>query len=90
VDGDDALQKFREHPGIDLLVSDVVMPKRSGNDLYQELKKIRPDIKALFTSGYTASMANTKGILDRGLEVVLKPLSPEKLLQKVRDVLDKK
>jgi PAS domain S-box-containing protein len=89
-DGDDALQKFREHPGIDLLVSDVVMPRKSGNDLYQELKKIRPDIKALFTSGYTASMANTKGILDRGLEVVLKPLSPEKLLQKVRDVLDKK
>jgi CheY-like chemotaxis protein len=90
VDGEDALQKFQEHPDIDLLVSDIIMPRKNGNELYQELKKIRPGMKALFTSGYTANIVNTKGILDMGLELVLKPLSPAKLLQKVREVLDKK
>ena len=90
VDGEDALQKFREHPDIDLLVSDIIMPRKNGNELYQELIKIRPGMKALFTSGYTANIVNTRGILDSGLELVLKPLSPAKLLQKVREVLDKK
>ena len=90
VDGEDGLQKFKDHPGVDLLLSDIIMPKMNGNELYHEIKKIRPAIKALFTSGYTASIVNTRGILDLGLELLLKPLSPAKLLQKVREVLDRK
>lgn len=47
-----------------------------------------PDIKALFMSGYTADIVHKKGILGEGLEFIVKPLSPNALLRKVREILD--
>jgi PAS domain S-box-containing protein len=89
VDGEDAVRKFRELQRVDLIVSDVIMPKKNGKEMHQEIKKLRPGMKALFTSGYTAAMALKEGVLEPGAALVSKPVSPAEFLQKVRDVLDK-
>jgi PAS domain S-box-containing protein len=88
-DGEDATQKFSENSGkIQLAVLDVIMPKKSGTEVYNDIKKIRPDIKALFASGYTAAVMLKKGILGPGMHFISKPVSPKDLLKKVREVLD--
>jgi len=90
-DGEDAAKQFRANPGsIDLLVLDVMMPKKSGKAVYDEAREQKPGIKALFMSGYTANMIHKKGILDAGIEFITKPFSPNAFLRKVREVLDKK
>jgi CheY-like chemotaxis protein len=90
-DGEEAVQKFRNiMTRIDLLVFDIIMPKKNGKEAYLEIKKICPDIKALFMSGYTADTAYRKGILEAGLDFVMKPISPSNFLNKVRKILDRK
>jgi PAS domain S-box-containing protein len=90
VDGDDAIKIFNENKDkIQLLFLDVVMPKKNGKEVYDEIKKIRPDIKAIFTSGYTTDIIHKKGIIEEGSNFILKPMLPDELLRKVRDVLDK-
>jgi PAS domain S-box-containing protein len=89
-DGEDALKVFNENRDrVQLLILDVVMPKKNGKEVYDEIRKVRPDIKAIFTSGYNADIIHQKGILDEGLDFISKPISPEELLRKVREVLDK-
>jgi PAS domain S-box-containing protein len=88
-DGDDALAKFSEHQDrIDLLLLDIIMPKKNGIKVYEEIKRLRPDIKALFTSGYTAEVIRDKGIIEDSLNFIAKPVSPRDLLRKVKEVLD--
>jgi CheY-like chemotaxis protein len=90
-DGEDAAEKFRANLGsINLLVLDVMMPKKSGKAVYDEARERKPGIKALFMSGYTANMIHKKGILEAGIEFITKPFSPNAFLRKVREVLDKK
>jgi PAS domain S-box-containing protein len=90
VDGEEAVKKFNEQSAaIDLLVFDIIMPKKNGKDAYLEIKQTRPDIKVLFTSGYTADIIRKKGILDPDMVFILKPISPTVFLGKVREVLDK-
>ena len=82
---------FMEHvESINLLLLDVIMPKKNGREAYREIEKIRPDMKALFTSGYTADIIQKRGLLEEGFEVILKPVTLAALLQKVREVLDRK
>jgi CheY-like chemotaxis protein len=88
VDGEDGIRQFRKNADVDLIVSDMVMPKMNGAEMYQEIKKARPDIKALFMSGYPAVAANTKSVQETGLDLLLKPVSPAVLLLKVREALD--
>jgi two-component system cell cycle sensor histidine kinase/response regulator CckA len=89
-DGEDALRVFNENKDrVQLLVLDVVMPKKNGKEVYDEIRKVRPDIKAIFTSGYNADIIHQKGILEEGLDFISKPISPEELLRKVREILDK-
>jgi CheY-like chemotaxis protein len=88
-DGDAAVVLFREHhAAISLLLLDIIMPKKNGRDAYAEMRDLEPAIKVLFTSGYTADIIHKQGLLDQGLEFILKPVSPTELLKKVRDVLD--
>lgn len=90
VDGDDAIIKFIENKdSIHLLLFDVIMPRKNGREAYNEIKKIRPDIKALFMSGYTADIINKKGIQEEGISFMSKPVSPTMLLRKIREVIDK-
>ena len=65
------------------------MPKKHGKGVYEEIKKIRSDIKVFFMSGYTADIIQKKGILEEGLDFILKPVSLHDILGKVREVLDK-
>ena len=88
-DGEEAVRKFQEHRDeIAILLLDIVMPKMNGRKAYEEIRKIRPDIKALFSSGYTADILSVKDIIDEGLNFIQKPMAPRELLGKLRRVLD--
>ncbi len=89
VDGLDAIRVFRGNKDeIQLIVLDVIMPRKNGKECYTEIKKINPDIKAVFTSGYTADIVHKKGTLEEGLEFLSKPVSPQLLLKKVWELLN--
>jgi DNA-binding response OmpR family regulator len=89
-DGQDALNMFRMNKdNISLVILDVIMAKMKGKETFEEIRKIRPDIKAIFFSGYTADIIHTRGMLDSSLEFIAKPLSSITLLKKVREVLDR-
>jgi PAS domain S-box-containing protein len=91
IDGDDALARFNEHKeSITLLITDVVMPKRSGIEVFEEIKKFNPEMKALFMSGYSKDITRVKGILNTSVNFLQKPVSPNTLLKKVREILDHK
>ncbi|MBM4387447.1 MAG: response regulator, partial [Deltaproteobacteria bacterium] len=89
--GDEAVERFKEHAGsIDLLILDVLMPHRKGREVYEEIKGMRRDIKAIFLSGYPEqTVRKNLGIAD-GMNFISKPLSPNDLLKKVREVIQKK
>ena len=87
----DALALAERHTNhIDLLLTDVMMPGMSGPDLAVKLREKRPGLKVLCMSGYTDTTILRRGILERGLAYVQKPLSPTALLLKIRSVLDGK
>lgn len=88
-DGDDAITKYRNHAGkINLILFDLVMPKKHGKEAYDEIRKIKPDIKVLFTSGYIPEINRQKKLSDSNAFFIFKPYLPSVLLQKVRNILD--
>jgi PAS domain S-box-containing protein len=89
-DGQDALDRFMMHPAaVDILITDVIMPKTDGKRLYQEIEKVRPGMKALFMSGYTKDVVIERGILDDELNFLEKPVRSSELLRMVRHILDR-
>jgi len=89
-DGEDAIAKFREHEdAIQLLVFDLIMPKKNGKEAYEEIKKSKPGIKTLFMSGYSLDIISKKDMLDQGVDILPKPVLSKDLLKKVREILDK-
>ena len=86
---DEAVNLASEHSGIiHLLMSDVIMPGMNGRDLADKLKAIRPDIRILFMSGYTANVIANHGVVqDDGEHFIQKPFSMKKLSVKVREAL---
>jgi CheY-like chemotaxis protein len=91
--GEEALRVAREHTGkeIDLLLTDVVMPRMGGEALAERLTDERPGVKVLFVSGYTDNaISHHHGVLDPGVAFLQKPFSPATLAHKVREVLDEK
>lgn len=86
VDGKDGLEKFAEHRDeIRLLITDVMMPNKNGVETYEEIIKVKNDVRAIFTSGFNSEL--TKKIQSDGFNFMQKPFSPQDLLQKVIDVL---
>jgi signal transduction histidine kinase/CheY-like chemotaxis protein len=86
--GAEAVAQFRATPGISLLILDSVMPKMNGREVYDAVQRIKPDIKVIFTSGYTRDVFQGKGIEDEKFNFLHKPMSPSILLRKIREVLD--
>jgi two-component system cell cycle sensor histidine kinase/response regulator CckA len=84
----EAMQIFENHPGtIHLMVTDVIMPGMSGNQLASHLSAIRPEMKVLHISGYTDGTIVHHGVLHPGLAFLQKPFSPRALARKVSGVL---
>lgn len=91
VDGAEALEKFRANQDkIHMLIFDIIMPRMSGGEAYEQIKKIMPHVKVLFLSGYPADIAQVKEVIDVKQNLLLKPISPLKLLDKVRKTLNEK
>jgi signal transduction histidine kinase len=88
--GQDALHMAREHKGppIRLVVTDVIMPLMGGKVMAEWLKTANPNLKVLFTSGYTDEAITRHGVLERGVEFLPKPYTPATLARKVREMLD--
>jgi CheY-like chemotaxis protein len=85
--GREALRIAEKHPeAIDLLLTDVVMPQLGGAELFEALSPKRPEMKVLFMSGY-ADPAVTDGIVEAGHPFIQKPVAPEPLARKIREVL---
>lgn len=88
-DGVEALEKFRQHgDGIGLLVLDVIMPRKNGKEVYDEIRRMRPDVEALFMSGYTDDILTGRGLIEENLNFISKPLMQSTFLSKVREILD--
>ena len=87
----DAQEALRQRPdagGLDLLITDIVMPGLGGYELAQRLRSRRPDLKVLFTSGYTEDKLGPSNGLPPGTGFLQKPYRPEVLARKVREMLD--
>jgi len=89
-DGDEAVAKFKEYKDtVALVLSDVVMPKKNGKEIYHEIKTLKPGTKIIFVSGYTSDIICSKGIIEAEVDFIPKPFAKNDLLQKVREVLDR-
>jgi signal transduction histidine kinase/CheY-like chemotaxis protein len=88
--GEEALVSYKANrDSIDLLLTDVVMPKMTGKKLAELLLKEYPGLKVLYMSGYTDNVIVHQGVLDRGIDFLNKPLVPSILTKKIREVLEK-
>jgi CheY-like chemotaxis protein len=87
--GGEALRVFDEYEGeIDLVLTDVVMPKMSGRELAERLGARHAPVKLMYMSGYSDEAFERRGVLDGGVALLPKPFSPGQLVAKVREVLD--
>jgi two-component system cell cycle sensor histidine kinase/response regulator CckA len=88
-DGMEALRVARERSGeIDLVLTDVVMPRISGTELVSQIEAMKPGVKALYLSGYTDGAIVHHGLLDSRVAFLQKPFTVESLARKVREVIE--
>ncbi len=88
--GQDAINQARAFQGaIDLALLDVVMPLIGGREAMEEISRINPSIRFLFTSGHSQDGAQSHFVLGEGQPLIVKPYPGEMLLQKIREVLDR-
>lgn len=84
-----ALRHIEADTPIDLLFTDIVMPDTNGRKLADEARQRRPELRVLFTTGYTRNAIVHNGVLDSGVDLIAKPYSIDQLARKLREVLDR-
>ncbi len=87
-DADAALAIIKRPGRIDLLFTDVVLPGRNGRVLADEARALRPELRVLFTTGYSRNAIVHQGRLDAGVQLITKPFTFEQLAVRIRDTLD--
>jgi PAS domain S-box-containing protein len=89
-DGIDVIDKFKANRDkVDLIIMDMIMPRKSGLEAYREIRKISPAARVLFISGYSPDLLRNKGFLEGIEEVIIKPVQPMELARRVRAMLDR-
>jgi CheY-like chemotaxis protein len=90
VDGEDAVEKFMENRDkIQLVILDMIMPKKNGKEVSEAIRKANPGTKILFESGYTTDIIKTSELTEAEIDFIHKPFPPRDLLIKVREILDR-
>lgn len=90
IHGDVAIQRFMEHADeIRLLLLDVIMPKKNGWEVYDTIRKVRPNVQVIFMSGYAADVFAKKIIPEEEMNILQKPVAPGTLLRALRSELDR-
>jgi len=88
-DGEEAIGLLERHAGeIDLALVDVIMPKRSGREVFESVRDLRPELPVLFTSGYSFEVIDPGYLPEAELQLLQKPYDSNVLLRRVRDLLD--
>jgi PAS domain S-box-containing protein len=86
--GDEAIEKFlRYKDQIDLLICDIIMPRRNGKEVDDYIKSIRPDIKTIFITGYPEEVIKKVILSDKNYLILQKPIAPHTLLSHIRELL---
>jgi DNA-binding NtrC family response regulator len=85
--GQNAVRLFRNHPGVDLLLTDVVAPGMSGPMIADELAALKPDIKVVFMSGYDNTQVVRRYVVERGYSLLIKPFNMEQLGKMIGEVM---
>ena len=89
-DGDDAIAKFMENrERISIVLLDMIMPKKNGKEVSAMIRKVCPNMKILFGSGYTTEIITNKELIEGGFDFIRKPFQLKDLLAKVREILDR-
>jgi two-component system, cell cycle sensor histidine kinase and response regulator CckA len=89
-DGQDAVEKFvANRDKIRLVIMDIIMPRKSGKEAHDEIRRLDPCIKVLYVSGYTAEIIEARGQIEEGTELIAKPVEPLHLLRKIREILNR-
>ena len=88
-DGESAVLKFKENKEeVALVLTDVVMPKKNGEKIFEEIRSLRPGMKMIFISGYSSEIIQKEFVKEMGVEFLMKPFLKSDLLRKVRKMLD--
>jgi len=89
--GEEALTIGEQYSStIHLLITDVILPGINGRTTSEKISELRPGLRTLYTSGYTAEIISKQGIVEQGIDFISKPFTSRQLLIKIRSILDRK
>jgi len=86
--GEEAVEVFHRNKNVSLVVLDVVMPRLGGREAFEAMRAENPELRVIFTSGYSADAVHESFVIEPGLQFLPKPYTPTILARKVREVLD--